>query len=70
MSISSTIFESMEIMKVLNVVFKGGVGGVSDEEIQQLFNMIDKDKSGTLSLRVFVPLLDFKAQFNIFKVQQ
>ena len=60
----------MEIMKVLNVVFKGGVGGVSDEEIQQLFNMIDKDKSGTLSLRVFVPLLDFKAQFNIFKVQQ
>ena len=44
---------------------KGGAGGVSDDEIQQLFNMIDKDKSGTLSLRVFMELLDFNAQKKI-----
>ena len=33
--------------------------------------MIDKDMSGKLSLRVFVALLDFKAQINLntFKVQ-
>ena len=42
---------------------------MSDDEIQQLFNMIDKDKSGTLSLRVFMELLDFNAQKR-FKVQQ
>ena len=34
-------------------------GGATDEEIQQLFNMIDKDKSGKLSLRVIILLLFF-----------
>ena len=43
---------------------------MSDDEIQQLFNMIDKDKSGTLSLRVFMELLDFNAEKKRFKVQQ
>ena len=36
----------------LNVMWKVGAEGITDDEIRQLFNMIDKDKSGKLSLRV------------------
>ena len=49
---------------------KGGAGGVSDDEIQQLFNMIDKDKSGTLSLRVFMEILMLKKTFKHNNAQQ
>ena len=37
---------------MLNVMWKVGAEGITDDEIRQLFNMIDKDKSGKLSLRV------------------
>ena len=43
-------------------ITQGGAGGVTDEEIQQLFNMIDKDKSGKLSLRVIILLLFLKSK--------
>ena len=33
-------------------MWKVGAEGITDDEIRQLFNMIDKDKSGKLSLRV------------------
>ena len=36
---------------------------MTDEEIQQLFNMIDKDKSGKLSLRVIILLLFLRSKF-------
>ena len=34
------------------IIDQVGAEGVTDDEIRQIFNMIDKDKSGKLSLRV------------------
>ena len=34
------------------IIDQVGADGVTDDEIRQIFNMIDKDKSGKLSLRV------------------
>ena len=36
------------------IIDQVGADGVTDDEIRQLFNMIDKDKSGKLSLRVTI----------------
>ena len=36
------------------IIDQVGAEGVTDDEIRQIFNMIDKDKSGKLSLRVTI----------------
>ena len=51
------------------IIDQVGADGVTDDEIRQLFNMIDKDKSGKLSLRVTIIniiIINYKLIINYY----
>ena len=45
-------FSKITFSYMRKIIDQVGADGVTDDEIRQIFNMIDKDKSGKLSLRV------------------
>ena len=47
-------FSKITFSYMRKIIDQVGADGVTDDEIRQLFNMIDKDKSGKLSLRVTI----------------